>query len=127
MQVDLSRFAGQKVYVEVVNQSNNWNSEYSFWKRLAIVDKVTGDTIPLVKTKNEAIRQFCIRDQKSHFQPMRDITGRRIRNQVAVPISLMKWLIASPTSNQGERVPSGTGQFVASQLNVRSLTASVSL
>ena len=39
IQVDLSRFAGQKVYLEVLNQSNNWSNEFAYWKRLAIVDK----------------------------------------------------------------------------------------
>ncbi|MBS0206067.1 MAG: hypothetical protein JSS49_24505 [Planctomycetes bacterium] len=39
IQVDLTRFAGQKVLVEVLNQSNNWNNEFAFWKRLAIVEK----------------------------------------------------------------------------------------
>ena len=39
VQVDLSRFAGQKVYVEVLNQSNNWSNEFAYWKRLAIVEK----------------------------------------------------------------------------------------
>jgi hypothetical protein len=39
VQVDLSRFAGQKVYLEVLNQSNNWSNEFAFWKKIAIVDK----------------------------------------------------------------------------------------
>lgn len=39
VQVDLSRFAGQKVYLEVLNQSNNWMGEYAFWKRMAIADR----------------------------------------------------------------------------------------
>lgn len=39
IQVDLTKFAGQKVYVEVLNQSNNWSNEFAYWKRLAIVEK----------------------------------------------------------------------------------------
>jgi len=39
IQIDLSRFAGQKVYVEVLNQSNNWMGEYGYWKRLAISNR----------------------------------------------------------------------------------------
>ena len=32
IQVDLSKFAGQKVLLEVLNQSNNWQNEIAFWK-----------------------------------------------------------------------------------------------
>ncbi len=39
IQVDLSRFVGQKIHVEVLNQSNNWSNEFAYWKRLAIVEK----------------------------------------------------------------------------------------
>ncbi len=39
IQVDLTRFAGQKVYLELLNQSNNWSNEFAYWKRFAIVDK----------------------------------------------------------------------------------------
>ena len=39
IQVDLSKFAGQKVYLEVLHQSNNWSNEFAYWKRLAIVEK----------------------------------------------------------------------------------------
>ena len=39
IQVDLSRFAGQKAYIELINQSNNWSNEFAYWKRIAIVDK----------------------------------------------------------------------------------------
>ncbi len=39
VQVDLSKFAGQKALIEVLNQSNNRPNEYAYWKRLAIVDK----------------------------------------------------------------------------------------
>ena len=39
VQVDLSPFAGKKVYLEVLNQSNNWSNEFAYWKRLAIVEK----------------------------------------------------------------------------------------
>lgn len=37
IQVDLSKFAGQKVLLEVVNQSNNWQNESAFWKKIALV------------------------------------------------------------------------------------------
>jgi hypothetical protein len=39
IQVDLAKFAGQKVLLEVLNQSNNWQNETSFWKRLELVDQ----------------------------------------------------------------------------------------
>ncbi len=39
IQVSLAKFAGQKVYLEVLNQSNNWASEYAYWKRLEIVNE----------------------------------------------------------------------------------------
>lgn len=37
IQVSLAKFAGQKVYLEVLNQSNNWSNEHAFWKRIEIV------------------------------------------------------------------------------------------
>ena len=39
VRVSLSKFAGQKVYLEVLNQSNNWASEFAFWKRVALVEE----------------------------------------------------------------------------------------
>ncbi len=39
IQVDLAKFAGQKVLLEVLNQSNDWKSEYAFWKRIAIEER----------------------------------------------------------------------------------------
>ena len=39
IQVDLSRFAGQKVLLEILNQSNNWQNETAYWKRIALVEK----------------------------------------------------------------------------------------
>lgn len=39
IQIDLSRFAGQKVYLEVLNQSNGKPNEFAYWKRIAVVDK----------------------------------------------------------------------------------------
>ena len=39
IQVDLAKFAGQKVLLEVLNQSNNWQNETSYWKRLELVDQ----------------------------------------------------------------------------------------
>jgi hypothetical protein len=38
IQVDLTRFAGQKIFVEVIQQSNKRQNEYAFWKRMAIVE-----------------------------------------------------------------------------------------
>lgn len=37
IQIDLSKFAGQKVLLEVLNQSNNWQNESAFWKQIALV------------------------------------------------------------------------------------------
>lgn len=37
--VDLSKFAGQKVLLEVQNASNDWSNEHAFWKRIAIEDR----------------------------------------------------------------------------------------
>jgi len=37
--VDLSRFAGQSVVVEVSNEATGWNYEHAFWKRLEIVEE----------------------------------------------------------------------------------------
>lgn len=39
IQVDLSKFAGQKVLLEVLNQSNNWQNESAYWKRLQLVEQ----------------------------------------------------------------------------------------
>ena len=39
VQVPLTKFAGQKVYLEVLNQSNNWSNEHAFWKRVALVEE----------------------------------------------------------------------------------------
>ncbi|HET6423307.1 MAG TPA: hypothetical protein VFG20_06465, partial [Planctomycetaceae bacterium] len=36
--VDLSKFAGQKVLLEVQNASNDWANEHAFWKRIVIED-----------------------------------------------------------------------------------------
>lgn len=37
--VDLSKFQGQTVLVEVLNASNNWSNEHAVWKRLEIRDR----------------------------------------------------------------------------------------
>lgn len=37
--VDLTRFAGQKILLEVQNASNDWANEHGFWKRIAIEDR----------------------------------------------------------------------------------------
>ena len=37
--VDLSRFAGREVKLELVNQANNWSWEFGYWARAAIVSE----------------------------------------------------------------------------------------
>jgi len=39
LEVDLSRFAGRNIVVDVHNHPNNWNYEHAYWGRLAIVEK----------------------------------------------------------------------------------------
>jgi hypothetical protein len=39
IQIDLGKFAGQNVLLEVLNQSNNWQNESAFWKRIELVDR----------------------------------------------------------------------------------------
>ncbi len=39
VQVDLSRFAGQKVLLEVLNQSNNWKNESAYWKKIVVTEQ----------------------------------------------------------------------------------------
>ena len=39
IQIDLEKFAGQKVLLEVLNQSNNWQNETAFWKRIDLVEQ----------------------------------------------------------------------------------------
>ncbi len=39
IQVDLSKFAGQNVLIEVLNQSNNWENESAFWKRIDLIER----------------------------------------------------------------------------------------
>lgn len=39
IQVDLSKYAGQKVLLEVLNQSNDWKNEFAFWKRITIEER----------------------------------------------------------------------------------------
>jgi hypothetical protein len=39
VQVDLSKFAGQKVLLEVLNQSNNWQNETAFWKKIELTEQ----------------------------------------------------------------------------------------
>jgi len=38
LQVDLSKYRGQKVLLEVLNESNDWNSEHAIWKRVVLQD-----------------------------------------------------------------------------------------
>jgi hypothetical protein len=35
--VDLSRFAGRNILLEVHNHPNNWASEFAYWQRLEVV------------------------------------------------------------------------------------------
>ncbi len=37
--VDLSRFAGQNVVLEVVHQPSGWANEYAYWNRLEIIER----------------------------------------------------------------------------------------
>jgi hypothetical protein len=39
LEVDLSKFAGKNIVVEVHNHPNNWSYEHAYWSRLAIVEK----------------------------------------------------------------------------------------
>ena len=39
IQVDLSEYAGQKVLLEVLNQSNNWQNEIAYWKRIELIER----------------------------------------------------------------------------------------
>ncbi len=39
IRVDLSKFAGQKILLEVQNASNDWSNEHAFWKRIALEDQ----------------------------------------------------------------------------------------
>ena len=39
IQIDLEKFAGQKVVLEVLNQSNNWQNETAFWKRIELIER----------------------------------------------------------------------------------------
>jgi len=38
-EVDLSRFAGQNIIVEVLNEATGWHYEHAFWQRLEIVEQ----------------------------------------------------------------------------------------
>jgi hypothetical protein len=37
--VDLSKYRGQKVLLEVQNKSNDWSYEHAYWKRVLIEDR----------------------------------------------------------------------------------------
>jgi hypothetical protein len=39
LQVDLSKFRGQKVLLEICNEANDWNNEHALWKRAVVRDK----------------------------------------------------------------------------------------
>jgi len=39
LEVDLSKFAGRNIVVDVHNHPDNWNYEHAYWSRLAIVEK----------------------------------------------------------------------------------------
>ena len=36
VRVDLTRFRGQAVDLEIAHQANDWNAEYAFWRRIAV-------------------------------------------------------------------------------------------
>src|SRR5262245_42242061 len=37
--VDLSRFAGKNIVLEVHNHPNNWSSEFAYWSRVEVVSQ----------------------------------------------------------------------------------------
>ena len=37
--VDLSRFAGQNIVVEVLNEATGWSYEHGYWHRLEIIEE----------------------------------------------------------------------------------------
>ena len=39
IQISLKKFAGQKVCLEILNQSNKRSNEFAFWKRIALVEE----------------------------------------------------------------------------------------
>jgi hypothetical protein len=39
LQVDLSAYRGQKVLIEILHESNDWNNEHAFWKQIALRDR----------------------------------------------------------------------------------------
>lgn len=39
IQVDLGSYAGQKVLLEVLNESNDWQNETAYWKRISLIEK----------------------------------------------------------------------------------------
>jgi hypothetical protein len=39
LEVDLSKFAGKNIVVEVHNHPNNWSYEHAYWSKLAILEK----------------------------------------------------------------------------------------
>ena len=39
LSVDLSRFAGKNIVLEVHNQPNNWSNEFAYWQRVEIVSE----------------------------------------------------------------------------------------
>ncbi len=38
-QIDLSKFAGKSILLEVHHHANNWSNEFAYWKRLEIVEQ----------------------------------------------------------------------------------------
>ncbi|MDA0285223.1 MAG: hypothetical protein O3B86_17885, partial [Planctomycetota bacterium] len=38
-EIDLSRFAGQSIIVEVANEATGWSYEHGYWNRLEIVEQ----------------------------------------------------------------------------------------
>ena len=38
-EIDLSRFAGKNIIVEVLNEATGWHYEHAFWQRLEIIEK----------------------------------------------------------------------------------------
>ena len=38
LQVDLSKYAGQKVHLAIENRANDWHNEWAYWHEITVVD-----------------------------------------------------------------------------------------
>jgi hypothetical protein len=39
LDIDLSKYAGDKVKIELVNQPTGWNNEAAYWAEIAVISK----------------------------------------------------------------------------------------